>query len=215
MWEYNYTNELSHFGVLGMKWGRRTNKVGANTTKKSEKEYKDKLGKIVDQYDKPLSNIRATSDLRRIKYRNRPLAARIALMAKNRVIRKVIGDYMSGEINKYQSMDKKQIAKEILSISAKTALDVVIQDRLAKSASDNYTDSGHVKKGVNTKTMVTKEDVMSFGAEAVRQIIPVANWALKTKYTNALKEKEANRRRFEAWGSRILPEKVSDTIWID
>ena len=34
MWEYNYTDELYHYGVKGMKWGRRK---GIRSTQKSKR----------------------------------------------------------------------------------------------------------------------------------------------------------------------------------
>ena len=44
MWQYNYTNELSHHGIKGMKWGvrRYQNKDGTLTSegKKHVSDYK-------------------------------------------------------------------------------------------------------------------------------------------------------------------------------
>lgn len=40
MWEYNYNNELRHYGVLGMKWGvrrKRTTDSSSNSGQSSEK----------------------------------------------------------------------------------------------------------------------------------------------------------------------------------
>ena len=49
MWEYNYTqdnNELCHYGVLGMKWGKRKfQERGGSYTKKGLKVFENKMNK--------------------------------------------------------------------------------------------------------------------------------------------------------------------------
>lgn len=41
MWNYNYSNELYHYGVLGMKWGRRKARGSSSTTSSRRKSKSD------------------------------------------------------------------------------------------------------------------------------------------------------------------------------
>ena len=41
MWQYNYTNELAHHGILGMKWGmRRYQNKDGSLTSAGKKKYR-------------------------------------------------------------------------------------------------------------------------------------------------------------------------------
>jgi len=225
MWQYlstpphliNHThNELCHYGVLGMKWGVRRSKktLGQRITqaRQDEKAYRDKLKKAVERYDRPSANIRSQSDVKRMKYRSQPLAVRVGTTAATTLAGKVFTDMMTGKIHKYGDMSRGQIIKELTKIAGKTATNVAINDALAKSASKNYDENGKIKKGVNTKRSMTKEDVMELGINMAVKTAPIAKWALQTKAYQVRREREMNEARFKSWGERIIPEKVGNII---
>ena len=53
MWEYNYTDELYHHGIKGMKWGvRKKRDNGAKSVSTSKKSNKTKKNDIISEYKK-------------------------------------------------------------------------------------------------------------------------------------------------------------------
>lgn len=58
MWEYNNSNELYHYGVLGMRWGRRKAKVNKSTRKPKRKMSEDakEIAKIRKKRVSEMSN---------------------------------------------------------------------------------------------------------------------------------------------------------------
>lgn len=68
MWKYNYTDELIHHGVLGMKWGvrRYQNKDGSltNAGKKRASMYKEKYEKLTGKkVNEPIPKKKTVKDL--------------------------------------------------------------------------------------------------------------------------------------------------------
>lgn len=57
MWQYNYSPELYHYGVMGMRWGVRHDKQYRAQKKNLKSAYRQRNRKIQNNYDKIESSI--------------------------------------------------------------------------------------------------------------------------------------------------------------
>lgn len=224
MWTYNYmygvdySEELTHHGIKGMKWGvRRYQNKNGSLTPAGKKRYSEKE----EQYREKLSNITKNknanpTDVQRFKYRNQSLPKRVAKRASNYLGAELVTDLLKGNISRYATMNKQQLAVELgkkaARIAAKTAVDVGIQDALAKSASKRYTDSGKKKSGTKDH-LITKETWIESGVKAATVIAPGMLAVGAMKLGQVSRQRAEGEAAFNRWGQNILSQTVDNIIW--
>lgn len=205
------SNELAHFGIKGMKWGKRKASISEaiNNAKNKETEFRQKLSNI--QKNKNVDY----SDLKRFEYRNKHVASRITGTALSMVAHRLVSEVLTGRIGRYKKMSKAQMAKEISSIAIRATASTAVQDALAKSASKRYEQSGKKVKGVKSR-LITKEDAIETGVKVGMAAVNIGLFATKLKVAKAKVDRQRNEDRFKKWGANILPQKASDTVlWTD
>lgn len=202
-------NELRHYGVLGMKWGKHKAKVSAAVDKRraKETEFRQKMTNI--QKNKSVN----PSDLQRFEYRNQSAAARIGKTAVSVTSRIVVKEMLQHYLLE-KKIDKKTIRKDAMTIAVNTASQVAIKDAMAKSAAKRYTDSGKKVAGVSNR-LVTKEDLITVGLGVGVKAAYVGMTAGSLKMSQVVADRKKNEATFNAWGARVLPQSVNrDILWV-
>ena len=214
--KYGYEPILVHYGVKGMRWGVRRfqNYDGTLTSlgrkklaemKDKETAYRDKLSAISKN-----RNVNA-SDLKRFQYRNHNLPYRVGKTAASVVAQTLIKDMITGNIHSYASMSKIDLAQKLAKIAQTTAVNVAVNDVLAKSASNRYDNSGKRRKGVKDP-IISKEDLIQGGIRTATRAAPLISFVFKMKVAQAKVNRAKYEQEFNRWGGRILEEKLDDFI---
>lgn len=212
--------ELYHHGIKGMKWGvRRFQKKDGSLTasgkkryddrKRDEKAYRKKMlaiakNKNADDHDRKLAD-----------YRKDNLAVRVGKTATSYITQQLMRDVLSGDINRYGQMSKKEIRNRLTSLAISTAGTVAFNDALAKSASKRYTSEGRTNPGTKHGLLGHKEQWIATGVNTAVAVTPVLATLGKMKMSQVSAQRRHNEAMFNRWGQNILSEKVDNVVWQD
>lgn len=211
-----WRQELYHHGIKGQRWGIRRfqNRDGSLTAlgrrklqgmRDSEMAYRKKLSNITKNRNAD------PNDVKRFNYRNRSFAKRVTAQAATAAVSTIMGDILTGKYKSYAHMASSDIVKRLKTIGLTTAANVIIEDALAKSASNRYTDSGKKKRGVKDR-IVQKEDWIELGIGQAVKVAPSLAMIMTFQIAQANIRNAKYAADFEKWGQNILEAKLEDVV---
>lgn len=195
-----YDEYLEHFGILGMKWGRR---------KAKRQVYKNKLNKISENKN----HITTGNERSAISYAKGSVGKKAARSIATSVVHTIMSDFMTGRIN-YGSMNKAQIASKLVSVAGLAGVHAVSKNAEAKLYSKKYNEQGNRKQNVNK--YLSRYDVAAVSVGVAGNMAPVIHSIAHMKLRDATLNRMSNQDKFRKWGGNILSEKAGrSTIWTD
>jgi hypothetical protein len=195
---------IAHYGVIGMKWGKRKAKEISNfvskkvgDVKKADSDNRAKMLSLAKSKDSA-----GTSDRSRFYNASKPLGIRALNSLKSEARSAIIGVAIQ-TVATGKSPSLNNVAKNVLTKSAKR---LTVDAILANSASKKYDSNGNLKprfknqgKGFSRSTREDKlNDTYKIASASIKILSPFMKVALSKKIKNWSQEKQAIRKARES-----------------